>query len=44
MKNKCVKITNPHHPEYSKIDYILDETETQYVSSNVKILKSLVHV
>lgn len=29
--NKFVKIKNPSNTEYSKIDYILDETKTQYI-------------
>ena len=39
MKNKFVKIENPHYAEYSKIDYIIEETETQYKCSNVKLGK-----
>ena len=39
MKNKFVKIENPGYPDYDRIDYILDETETQYVCSNVKLGK-----
>ena len=37
--NKFVKIENPRNPEYSKIDYILDETEKYYNCADRKLGK-----
>ena len=39
MKNKFVKIENPGHPDYDRIDYILDETQTQYKCADRKLGK-----
>ena len=44
MKNKFVKIENPGYPDYDRIDYILDETETQYVCAYIKLGKDLINL
>lgn len=36
---KFVKIENPNYPEYNKIDYIIEETETQYKCADRKLGK-----
>lgn len=39
MKNKFVKIENPGYPDYDRIDYIVEETETQYKCADRKLDK-----
>ena len=39
MENKFVKIGYPGYPDYDKIDYIVEETETQYKCSDRKLGK-----
>lgn len=36
---KFVKIENPGYPDYDRVDYIVEETETQYVCSERKLNK-----
>jgi hypothetical protein len=39
MKNKFVKIENPGYPDYNRIDYIVEETDTQYKCTERKLGK-----
>ena len=39
MKNKFVKIDHPGYPDYDRIDYIVEETETLYKCADRKLGK-----